>query len=161
MRLPRGSVARVNYLVGDHAGHRILRVGGALTGYMTLAATVTHAKVAEAIGQGQGGGALMHGPTLWKPTCRAVANASLTIIQSVTENASTAYRMPVTRGTWSIKASPDVADVRVLCAIGVVELNKPVTGAHASTFVEPVRGYVHLVVSRNMPPYLHQRTATQ
>ena len=152
---------RTGQLFGcDHAGivPDIMCVGKALTGgYMTLAATVTHAKVAEAIGQGQGGGALMHGPTfMGNPLACAVANASLTIIQSGDWKTQVPrIECQLREELGPLKRHPSVADVRVLGAIGVVELNKPVDVARTQAlFVELgvwIRPFGRLMYI--MPPY--------
>ena len=152
---------RTGQLFGcDHAGivPDIMCVGKALTGgYMTLAATVTHAKVAEAIGQGQGGDALMHGPTfMGNPLACAVANASLTIIQSGDWKTQVPrIECQLREELGPLKRHPSVADVRVLGAIGVVELNKPVDVARTQAlFVELgvwIRPFGRLMYI--MPPY--------
>ena len=136
----------------------VMCVGKALTGgYMTLAATLCSAEVASAISAGEGGG-LMHGPTyMANPLACAVALASLELL------ASGAWRAQVTRierglreGLSPVHDEPGVAEVRVLGAIGVVELDHEVDMA-ASTAAAVKRG-VWLRPFRNlvytMPPFV-------
>ncbi|WP_295624527.1 adenosylmethionine--8-amino-7-oxononanoate transaminase [uncultured Corynebacterium sp.] len=112
----------------------VLCVGKALTGgFLSLAATLTTEKVASAISAGEGGG-LMHGPTFMaNPLACAVAAENLDII------ADGAWREDVPRieaglraGLEPLRARPGVADVRVLGAIGVVEMTRPVDMARAT-----------------------------
>lgn len=107
----------------------VLCVGKALTGgFMSLAATITTDAVAAAICSPDGGGALMHGPTFMaNPLACRVAGASLDLV------ADGYWRRTVPRiegelrdGLAPLAALPGVADVRVLGAIGVVELDQPV-----------------------------------
>lgn len=152
---------RTGQLFGcDHAGivPDIMCVGKALTGgYMTLAATLAHAKVAEAIGQGQGGGALMHGPTfMGNPLACAVASASLALIQQGNWRAQVQQiEQQLIEELIPLNQHPEVNNVRVLGAIGVVELNNAVDVARTQAlFVELgvwIRPFGRLMYI--MPPY--------
>jgi adenosylmethionine---8-amino-7-oxononanoate aminotransferase len=143
-----------------HAGVSpdVMCVGKALTGgYVTLAATLCSAAVADAISAGEGGG-LMHGPTyMANPLACAVALASLDLL------ATGEWRAQVARIEDGLRAGleparelPGVADVRVLGAIGVVQLERDVDVAAATAaavrrgvWLRPFRDLVY-----TMPPYV-------
>jgi len=137
----------------------ILCVGKALTGgYMTLAATLTTKKVAETIGQGPGGGALMHGPTfMGNPLACAVAAESLAIIaegnwqQQVKKIEKQLKKELLPLGEYN-----SVKDARVLGAIGVLEMEQPIDVASAQKrFIELgvwIRPFGRLLYI--MPPYV-------
>ncbi|MDV6315077.1 adenosylmethionine--8-amino-7-oxononanoate transaminase [Idiomarina sp. HP20-50] len=137
----------------------ILCVGKALTGgYMTLAATLTTKNVAETIGQGPGGGALMHGPTfMGNPLACAVAAESLAIIaeghwQQQVHNIEKQLRKELL----PLAQYESVKEARVFGAIGVLEMHEPIKVAEAQKrFIELgvwIRPFGRLLYI--MPPYV-------
>ncbi|MDE7241376.1 adenosylmethionine--8-amino-7-oxononanoate transaminase, partial [Desulfovibrio sp.] len=135
----------------------ILCCGKALTGGMlTLAATACTAQVAEDICRG--GRVFMHGPTfMGNPLTCAVASASLDILEENRWQAQVrALERGLSEGLAPCRNFPDVADVRVLGGIGVVEMAAPVDGpALQRFFVERgvwIRPFAKLIYL--MPPYI-------
>jgi adenosylmethionine---8-amino-7-oxononanoate aminotransferase len=144
----------------EHAGVSpdVMCVGKALTGgYMTLAATLCTAEVAEAISTGEGGG-LMHGPTyMANPLACAVALASLDLLATGEWRADVArIEKGLRDGLQQARDLPGVADVRVLGAIGVVQLDHEVdipaataAAVEMGVWLRPFRDLVY-----TMPPYV-------
>ena len=102
----------------------ILCVGKALTGgHVTLAATIASARVAETISAGSPG-AFMHGPTyMANPIACAAGLASLDLFER-SDYAASAARIEgeLREGLAPCRGMPNVADVRVSGAVGIVEV---------------------------------------
>ena len=144
----------------DHAGVTpdVMCVGKALTGgYVSMAATLCTPRVADGISSGDVP-VLAHGPTfMGNPLAAAIANASLGLLRS------TDWQSDVRRIESGLRVAlapaadlPGVRDVRVLGAIGVVELDHDVdmavatrTAVAAGVWLRPFRNLVYA-----MPPYV-------
>ena len=101
----------------------ILCLGKALTGgYMTLASTVTNDEVSNTVGT------LMHGPTFMaNPLACAVAFESINLLlESNWESGINMIEKELRNGLLPLKENDSVEDVRVLGAIGVVEMKESI-----------------------------------
>ncbi|MFY1694370.1 MULTISPECIES: adenosylmethionine--8-amino-7-oxononanoate transaminase [unclassified Solwaraspora] len=174
------------FFAAEHAGVTpdVLCVGKALTGgYLTLAAALCTPEVAAGI---SADGVLAHGPTfMGNPLACAVANASIDLLRApvaadtaacgpggaVTgppaatggpaagpywQHAVRRIEAGLRAGLAPVAALPGVRDVRVLGAIGVVQLDRPVDVAAATdaavaegVWLRPFRDLIY-----TMPPYL-------
>jgi adenosylmethionine-8-amino-7-oxononanoate aminotransferase len=144
----------------DHAGIApdVLCVGKALTGgYLTMAAALCTPEVARGISDGEAG-VLMHGPTfMGNPLAAAVALASVRLLLSRDWRAEVAGISAALRaGLAPLRSEPGVRDVRVLGAVGVVQLDHPVdvpaataAAAAAGVWLRPFRDLIY-----TMPPYI-------
>jgi adenosylmethionine-8-amino-7-oxononanoate aminotransferase len=136
----------------------ILCVGKALTGgYLSLAATLCTTDVAHTVSNGPGG-ALMHGPTFMaNPLACAVALASVDLLLAQDWSAGIArISAGLTAGLAPAAELPGVKDVRVIGAVGVVQLAGPVDVPRMTeavlrrgVWVRPFRDLVY-----TMPPYI-------
>jgi adenosylmethionine---8-amino-7-oxononanoate aminotransferase len=153
----------------EHAGVSpdVMCVGKALTGgYLSLAAALATSEVARGIAGGELP-VLAHGPTfMGNPLACAVANASLDVLLGDGTCDGTypdGWRAAVRRVEAGLRAGlaaaagqPGVADVRVLGAIGVVQLDHDVDVAaataaavRAGVWLRPFRDLIY-----TMPPYV-------
>ena len=135
----------------------ILCVGKALTGgYMSLAATLTTKKVMR--GVESNGNVLMHGPTFMaNPLACSVANASLELLlNSPWQERVLGIETQLKEKLFKCNTLDIVKEVRVLGAIGVVELSKDVDlGWMTPKFIQQgvwIRPFLNLVYI--MPPYI-------
>lgn len=136
----------------------LLCVGKALTGgFMSLAATLATSDISRTFAQSEAG-VFMHGPTFMaNPLACAVALENLAILDSYDWAARIAQiEDQLKRELAPCRDLPAVRDVRVLGAIGVIELHQPVDMAVVQPqFVAQgvwLRPFGRLIYT--MPPYV-------
>jgi adenosylmethionine-8-amino-7-oxononanoate aminotransferase len=143
-----------------HAGVSpdVMCLGKALTGgYLSMAATLCTPEVAEGIARGEFP-VLAHGPTfMGNPLASAVAGASIDLLLAE-DWAANIKRIDSALRTGLAPAAdlPHVADVRILGAIGVVQLDHDADMAAATSaavragvWLRPFRDLIY-----TMPPYV-------
>lgn len=144
----------------DHAqlSPDILCLGKALTGgYLTLAATLTHSHIAEVISS-SGAGCFMHGPTFMaNPLACAIACESIDLLLE-NDWQRTIFKIEaiLIQAFQPAMSMTQVADVRCLGGIGVIELHQAVDlhqiqawFVDAGVWVRPFGKLIYI-----MPPYI-------
>lgn len=144
----------------DHANVSpdVMCLGKSLTGgYLTMAATLCTSRVADGISRGEVP-VLAHGPTfMGNPLASAVSLASIDLLLSQDWKREVArIEHGLKEGLAPARALPGVRDVRVLGAIGVVQLHEPVDMARATkaavdagVWLRPFRDLIY-----TMPPFI-------
>lgn len=136
----------------------ILCLGKALTGgTITLAATLTSRHIANTISMSKTG-CFMHGPTyMANPLACAAANANMKILQTNQwQKQVSNIEKQLSKNLIPLIDHPDVIDVRVLGAIGVVECSRLVNMLLIQKFfvkhgvwIRPFKNLIYVV-----PPYI-------
>jgi adenosylmethionine-8-amino-7-oxononanoate aminotransferase len=135
-------------------------VGKAHTGgYLPMAAALCTPEIADGISRGEMP-VLAHGPTfMGNPLASAVANASLGLLRDG-DWAADVRRIEtgLTEGLEEARSLPSAVDVRVLGAIGVIQLDHPVDVVSATqvatehgVWLRPFRDLIYA-----MPPYVSE-----
>ena len=144
----------------DHANVSpdVMCLGKSLTGgYLSMAATLCTSRVADGISTGEVP-VLAHGPTfMGNPLASAVSLASIDLLLSQDWKREVArIENGLKEGLAPARALPGVRDVRVLGAIGVVQLHEPVDMARATkaavdagVWLRPFRDLIY-----TMPPFI-------
>lgn len=144
----------------EHAGivPDIMCLGKALTGgYLSMAATITTKKVSEVIDKGEPG-IFMHGPTFMANplACTAALTSILLLQESDWQNNVLNIQNRLESGLAPCRNIKGVKDVRVLGAIGVVEMDNEVNlpeitrkFVDAGVWIRPFGKLIYL-----MPPYI-------
>ncbi|XBC42576.1 MAG: adenosylmethionine--8-amino-7-oxononanoate transaminase [Buchnera aphidicola (Kaburagia rhusicola ensigallis)] len=135
----------------------ILCIGKAITGgTITLSATLTTKKIATTISKNNISGCFMHGPTFMaNPLACAVANENIKILKEnkwkmQINNIEKCFRLHLL----PLQSHPEVNDVRILGAIGVVECVHIINVAYMQKFfvkngvwIRPFEKIIYLIPS--------------
>ncbi len=136
----------------------ILCLGKALTGgYMSLAATLTNAKISNTIST-KPPEVFMHGPTFMaNPLACSVAIASIKLLlESPWQQRIAQIEKQLSDVLMPCISLPQVADIRILGAVGIVELKKSIDIEQVQqkfvklgVWIRPFRNLIYI-----MPPYI-------
>ncbi|NHF72039.1 adenosylmethionine--8-amino-7-oxononanoate transaminase [Paracoccus xiamenensis] len=144
----------------DHAGVApdIICLGKALTGgHISFAATVTTSEVARGIGESEAG-VFMHGPTyMANPLACAAGAASLDlVIKGDWTDQVAAIETQLRTELAPARNLPGVRDVRVLGAIGVIEMHGEVDAEDAHRLAGELGVWLRPFARKiyTMPPYI-------
>lgn len=143
---------------GAGVGPDVICVGKALTGgYLSMGAMVCTAAVAGAVSGGEAG-CLMHGPTFMANplACAAALGSTGLLLTDDWQPRVARVEARLRCGLEAARGLPNVKDVRVLGAIGVVQLDHPADIGAATraavaqgVWLRPFRDLVYA-----MPPYI-------